>query len=156
MGRAPTDWPMVERYPAAIAWIVASYEIYPRVTLVTRESAFIPRVIAAALENRIHRAVALDCPLTVQASNRDEIGSFGALFPSMLQMVGDIGHLCALISPRPLWLIAGKNMHGEQLTGKTLDGTLKYIAAIYKLNNSEGLSTIAENKKKWSQQVFGT
>ena len=72
-------------------------------------------------------------------------------------MVGDIDHLCALISPRPLCLVAGKNMQGEQLTDTILDKTLKYVSAIYELNNSEGLSIIsAENKKKWPQQIFGT
>ena len=141
----------------ALAWIEESYNTYPQVTLVTRENAFIPGAIAAALENRIHRVVGLDCPLTLQANDRYGIGSLGVLFPDMLQMVGDINHLCALISPRPLCLVAGKNMQGEQLTDTILDKTLKYVSAIYELNNSEGLSIIsAENKKKWPQQIFGT
>jgi hypothetical protein len=147
----------VKDLQVAIGWVVATYEEIPMVTLVTRGAAIIPGVVAAGLQSRVKRFVALDAPLTLVSERRYGEGQIGAILPGMLSDLGDIGHLVSLVTPRPTWIVAGKNMQGEDLDRKQLIDSLAYAASIYKINQSRELHVMmADGRKDWLRRVIAS
>ena len=145
----------VEDLQVAIGWVVAAYDQVPGVTLVTRGAAIVPGVIAAGLQTRVKQLVALDAPLTLVSERAYGPGQLGAILPGMLATLGDIGNLLSLVAPRPVWVIAGKNMQAEDLTRDDLVETLSYAASIYKVNESRELHVMMpEGRDRWLQRVF--
>ena len=141
----------------AIGWVVAAYEEVPAVTLVTRGAAMVPGVVTAGLQSRVKRFVALDAPLTLVSERRYGAGQIGAILPGMLSDLGDIGHLVSLVTPRPTWIVAGKNMQGEDLDRKQLIDSLAYAASIYKINQSRELHVMmADGRNDWLRRVFAS
>ena len=147
----------VKDLQVAIGWVVAAYEKIPTVSLVTRGAAIVPGVVTAGLQSRIKRFVALDAPLTLASDRRYGDGQIGAILPGMLSDLGDIGQLVSLVAPRPTWIVAGKNMQGEDLERKQLIDSLAYAASIYKINQSRELHVMmADGRKDWLRRVFAS
>ncbi|MBT5597695.1 MAG: prolyl oligopeptidase family serine peptidase [Planctomycetaceae bacterium] len=145
----------VKDLQVAIGWVVAAYEKVPTVSLVTRGAAIVPGVLTTGLQSRIKRFVALDAPLTLASDRRYGAGQIGAILPGMLSDLGDIGQLVSLVAPRPTWIVAGKNMQGEDLDRKLLIESLAYAASIYKMNQSRELHVMmADGRKNWLRRVF--
>ncbi len=112
-------------------------------------------MIAAGLQTRVKQLVALDAPLTLVSERAYGPGQIGAILPGMLATLGDIGNLLSLVAPRPVWVIAGKNMQAEDLTRDDLVETLSYAASIYKVNESRELHVMMpEGRDRWLQRVF--
>jgi hypothetical protein len=117
----------------------------------------VPGVVTAGLQSRVKRFVALDAPLTLVSERRYGEGQIGAILPGMLSDLGDIGHLVSLVTPRPTWIVAGKNMQGEDLDRKQLIDSLAYAASIYKINQSRELHVMmADGRNDWLRRVFAS
>ena len=147
----------VKDLQVALGWVVAAYEEVPAVSLVTRGAAIVPGVVTAGLQSRVKRFVALDAPLTLVSERPYGEGQIGAILPGMLSDLGDIGQLVSLVAPRPTWIVAGKNMQGEDLDRKQLIDSLAYTASIYKINQSSELHVMmADGRKDWLRRVFAS
>jgi len=147
----------VKDFQAALAWVVATYEIPPEITMVSRGAAVVPALLTTAMQSRISRLVAIDPPLTLVSDRKYGEGQLGAILPGMLAELGDIGQLFSLVAPRPSWVIAGKNMQAEMLERKELIHSLSFAASIYKVMDSRELHVLSETGREvWLERVFGS
>jgi len=127
------------------------YQKKPRITLLCIGEMNLAGLMAAAVDQRIDRLVSLGGPSTLMSDERYGQGSVGNLVPGMLSQFGDIGHLCAMLAPRPL-LICDPGLMTDKAPQRTsLAATFRYPAMVYKLlGKLENFRVVLENgRNQW-------
>ena len=94
----------------------------------------VPAILAAALDSRIAGVACSDCLVSyVGREAKPWSGvSMGLLAPGILD-VGDVGHLAALVAPRPLVISSGVEPEGDRVRGGRLLDYFAYTRAVYGL-----------------------
>jgi cephalosporin-C deacetylase-like acetyl esterase len=106
-------------------------------SVVGEGSAGVLAIVAAALDERI-KGVSISNSLVSFVSPKPYRGvRLGMLVPNMIQSVGDVGHIAALIAPRPLTIEGGTDGTGNQLDVPTMIESFQFASDVYKSFQAE-------------------
>ena len=89
------------------AWLLRSSEPVVRVAALA---------CAAATDDRIKKAVAVDSLASWVSDVPYEKQRLGLMLPGVLRDVGDVGHIAALAAPRKVLIVGGVGGDGKELT----------------------------------------
>ncbi len=94
----------------------------------------VPSILAAALDTRIAGVVCSDCLVSYVSRGVEPWSGIpmGLLAPNILE-VGDVGHLAALVAPRPLVIRSGVEPEGGQAAPDRLSEAFDFTRTIYRL-----------------------
>jgi dienelactone hydrolase len=103
----------------------------------------LPAILAAALEPRVAGVACSDCLVSfVSPGVKPWSGvPMGLLAPNILD-VGDIGHLAALVAPRPLVIASGVDPEGGRVGQDRLFDAFGFTRAVYSLLHASGSLTL--------------
>ncbi len=112
------------------------------ITIVGIGSSSMIAIAAAALDTRLS-AVKTVGGLASYVTDRPYRGQrLGILVPGLLREVGDVGHVAAMIAPRPLVVEGAVKATGEALSTIEIEAAMKYCRDVYVLHGTNEHLTI--------------
>ncbi len=112
------------------------------ITIVGIGSSSMIAIAAAALDTRLS-AVKTVGGLASYVSDRPYRGQrLGILVPGLLREVGDVGHVAAMIAPRPLVVEGAVKATGDALSTTEIEAAMKYCRDVYVLHGTNEHLTI--------------
>jgi dienelactone hydrolase len=105
----------------------------------------VPAILATALDARVAGVASSDCLVSFvgQAARPWSGVPMGLLAPDILD-VGDIGHLAALVAPRPLVISSGREPEGYDASRERLFQAFEFTRSIYRLLGAAGSLTLGQ------------
>lgn len=92
---------------------------------------------SAAVDNRVSKVMVVDGLATLITEKPFRGQRLGALMPGMLEKVGDVPHLAALIAPRSLHWFGGVQGDGERLSQGELKEAMQATQEAYRFEKGE-------------------
>jgi dienelactone hydrolase len=130
-----------------VRWLDAADELRWKrpYVLIGLRTMSVPAILAAALDPRVG-AVACSDGLISFVGRRAKPWSgvpMGLLAPNLLD-VGDLGHLAALVAPRPLAIASGLEPEGDAATPERLAEAFAFTRGVYRLLGASGSLTLGQ------------
>ncbi len=163
IGRAPdhnsAEWSMWIGRPLLGQWAWDVARLLTALNLSATDRAAQPTVLigvgaagplaltVAALDERVTQVVTIGSLATYVTDVPYEHQWLGCLVPRMLRRVGDIGHLAALIAPRPLVVAGAVLGAGTQVTAEPLRNHFAVTRAAYALEQAAERLTILDSSE---------
>jgi pimeloyl-ACP methyl ester carboxylesterase len=110
----------------------------PEVAVIGLGPAGLVAIAAGALEPRISRVAAIGSLASYVTDVPYEKQWLGLMAPKILQEVGDVAHVAALVAPRPLIVAAPVTGGGETLGSEAATGAFSFTRRAYAVENAVG------------------
>jgi hypothetical protein len=127
-----------------LRWLDAADELKWKrpYVLVGLRAMSLPAILAAALDPRVAGVACSGCLVSLVGQKAKPWSGvpMGLIAPNILD-VGDVGHLAALVAPRPLVVSGGVEPEGGPATAERLSEAFAFTHAVYRLLGAwEGLT----------------
>ncbi len=105
------------------------------VVVIGAGSSGVIALCAAALDERITHATAINSLSSYVTSEPYRNHRLGLMVPGVLRDVGDISHIAALIAPRKVTITGGLRGNGQEILGDDLSREFTFTRNVFKLLN---------------------
>ena len=95
------------------------------------ETGGLVAIATAALDDRVTRAAVVDALASFVTDVPYERQRLALMVPSILREIGDIAHIAALLSPRPLAIVGGRAGDGRALRIAELEHHFAFTGQVY-------------------------